>query len=222
MESPVALKLVVFDLDGTLVSTGADLADAVNALRREMSLHPLPRRAVEAHVGQGARHLLRRTLPEVRGLTGTELDRAHRRFIVLYGRRCLVRTRLYPGIRRALASLGGLRLVVLSNKPGGISRKVLRGLGVARRFSAVVGGDEMRRRKPHPAAILDLMRRFHARPAETAVVGDSRFDMEAGRRAHARLCAVTWGFGRRRELARWKPDAVATRASDLPAAIRRL
>jgi phosphoglycolate phosphatase len=222
METPVALKLVVFDLDGTLASTAADLADAVNELRARLGLRRKPRAAIAANVGQGARHLLRHTLPDLPGGPAARMPELYRGFLRLYGRRCLRRTRLYPGVRHALASLPGPALVVLTNKPGALSRRIVRGLGIARRFRAVVGGDEMRKRKPHPAAILDLMRRFHARPSETVVVGDSRFDMEAGRRAHALLCAVTWGFGRRRELARWKPDAVVARAADLPAALRRL
>ncbi|MEK7475672.1 MAG: HAD-IA family hydrolase [Candidatus Coatesbacteria bacterium] len=218
----MALKLVVFDLDGTLASTGADLADAVNELRAGLGLRRKPPAAIAACVGQGARHLLRHTLPEVLGPDPAGMPALYRRFLRLYGRRCLRRTRLYPGVRRALAALRGPTLVVLTNKPGRLSRRILKGLGVAGRFRAVVGGDEMRKRKPHPAAILDLMRRFRARPSETVVVGDSRFDMEAGRRAHALLCGVTWGFGRRRELARWRPDAMVTRAANLPAALRRL
>jgi len=222
MESPVALKLVVFDLDGTLASTGADLADAVNELREKLGLPRKPRTAVVANVGQGARHLLRHMLADLPGGPDARIEELYRQYILLYGRRCLRRTRLYPGIRRALGSLRGPTLVVLSNKSGALSRRILKGLGVACRFRAVVGGDEMRRRKPHPAAILDLMKRFRASPRETAVVGDSRFDMEAGRRAHARLIAVTWGFGRRRELARWHPDRIVTRPAGLPAALRGL
>jgi phosphoglycolate phosphatase len=216
------LKLVVFDLDGTLASTVDDLADAVNILRRRLGFRPLRTAAVARHVGQGAGRLLRNTIPRLSGSLLARHPDLLEEWRAIYRRRCLVRTRLYPGVPAALRRLRGVRMAVLSNKPGDISRRILRGLGLGRRFRAVVGGDEMRRRKPHPAALLDLMRRFHAKPRETIVVGDSRFDMEAGRRAKAKLVAVTWGFGTRRELARWRPDAMVTRVSDLPQVLLRL
>ncbi|MEK7766002.1 MAG: HAD-IIIA family hydrolase [bacterium] len=215
------IKLVVFDLDGTLADTARDLADSVNELRHRFGLTKLSDSAVARHVGQGVGHLLSHTLPPAARAVHPDYPAA---FSAIYRRRCVHRTRLFPGAAAALRRLKaeGYRLAVATNKPGGLSRRILRRLGVLRLFGAVLGGDDVVRKKPHPEVMRTLMRRFHAKPSETVLVGDSRFDMDTGRRARCRLVAVTWGFGSRRELLPWRPAAVISRCSALGPAIARL
>ena len=185
-------KLIVFDLDGTLADTGRDIAESVNELRGLYSLPKLKLQGVVRYVGQGLKYLLARTLP-------AKVRKAHPDFMeecrAIYLRRCLHHTRLFPGVRATLARLRGCRLAVATNKPSIQTERILRGLRIRPRFKAVCGGDDVRRRKPHPEVLLRLMRRFRCRPSQTLIVGDSRFDMEAGRRARCRLCAATYGFG---------------------------
>lgn len=100
----------------------------------------------------------------------------------------------------------GIKMAVASNKPSILSGKILRNLGIRRYFSAVICGDSVKNPKPHPESIYTLMKRFRVSPRETLMVGDSRFDMEAGQRAGTLLAATTFGFGSRKELARYKPD----------------
>lgn len=213
------LRLVIFDLDGTLIDSRGDLAGAVNELRHRHGLPRLAESSVGAHVGQGVAHLLRRTLP---ARLRRERPEYIAEYVRIYRRRCLDRTRLYPGVRSGLNRLAGLRLAVISNKPGRLSRWILSRLGIRRKFSLVLGGDESRMRKPHPAPLRAIMRRLRAAPGRTLMVGDSRFDMEAGRRAGCRLCAVTYGFGTRKELRRWRPDCTISRFSQLGEVVRRL
>jgi phosphoglycolate phosphatase len=233
------LKLAIFDLDGTLADTGRDLADSINELRRRRGLGALAESRILSMVGQGARHLVRRTLPagSSTGGSGKPLrpgtaaerggtDRALREFRSIYQRRCLDRTSLYPGVRSGLAGIAaahsGLRLAVVTNKPRRMTEKILRALGIHRCFAAVLGGDDVARRKPHPLPLLLLMRRFRATGRETLVVGDSRFDMEAGRRAHCILCAVTYGYGAIREITHWHPDFIIRSFSRLPNVLKKL
>ncbi len=135
----------------------------------------------------------------------------------MYLKRCLRHTRLFPGVRATLTRVRGLRLAVATNKPRNSTERILRGLHVRNRFRVVLGGDDVKLRKPHPEIFLKALRRLRVRPRETLVVGDSEFDIEAGRRAGCQTCAVTWGFGSRRELARLNPDFTI---SSFPALIR--
>ncbi len=169
------------------------------------------------HVGQGIVHLLAKTLPPpVRKARPTYLDECR----AIYLKRCLRHTRLYPGVRAVLARLRGMRLAVATNKPRIQTIRILRGLKIRRRLAAVFGGDDVKRRKPHPEVLLRIMRRFNCPPRATLVVGDSRFDMEAGKRARCRLCAVTFGFGQRNELGRWRPDFTIDKFPELLEIVR--
>ncbi len=217
------LGLIVFDLDGTLADTAKDLADSVNELRRVLGLPRVTISKVSLHVGQGVKHLLRRMVPALPAAVRLRHPDLYGEFTRTYIRRCTHRTKLYPGTRAVLRAIPrDIVLAVATNKLGRLSRTILRRLGVADRFKKIIGGDDMRVRKPHPAVLLDLMRRYRARPEETLMVGDSRFDMECGRRAGVRLCACTWGFGSRAELQRWKPDFTIRSISGLTAVIRGL
>jgi phosphoglycolate phosphatase len=217
------VKLVIFDLDGTLADTGRDLADSVNEIRRRRGLKAISRRAVLARVGQGVRNLLVNALPPA---ARRDLDRTITEFRAIYLKRCLDRTRLYPGVSKTLFSMKAarprIRMAVVSNKPRLMSEKILRGLGIRRLFSAVLGGDDTPKRKPHPFPLLKLMDRFGASGAETMMVGDSRFDMEAGKRARCRICAATYGYGTGQETARWRPDYVIPSFSRLNGVLRRI
>ena len=187
-------RLLVFDLDGTLVDSRRDLADATNALLVELGALPLPVDAVAAMVGEGAAVLVRRAL------TASGLDPATPgaldRFLAHYEERLLVHTRPYEGTREALVELHAIcPLAVLTNKPTRATRSVLEGLDLAGFFRWVVGGDTAHGRKPDPAGLQWLMEQAGADPRQTMLIGDSPVDRETALRAGARVCLVRYGFG---------------------------
>ena len=188
-------RLVVFDLDGTLVDSARDLADSVNALVAELGGSPLSVEAVTRMVGDGAATLVRRAL-DAAGV-GPHPPGALERFLALYDERLLVHTRVYDGTIAALERIGRVaRLAVLTNKPGRGTGRVLDGLGLARFFGdAVVAGDGPLPRKPDPAGLGHLIARAGATAGETMMVGDSATDLETARRAGTRVCLARWGFG---------------------------
>lgn len=203
------VEAVAFDLDGTLIDSREDLASGVNAVRRELALPSLPVPRVVEMVGKGARNLVRRALSEENPEPpeGEAFERAFGRFLDLYLDRCLERTRPYPGIGELLDALAGdgerhgLPMAVVTNKPERHTGKILRGLGLDRRFRFFLGGDGLPVKKPDPAPLHEAARRLGVAPERLLFVGDSETDAETARRAGCPLVLVTWGFGTADELA---------------------
>jgi phosphoglycolate phosphatase len=188
------LPLIVFDLDGTLIDSRRDLADAANALIVERGGEPLPVDAITAMVGEGAPLLVARALKAAR--LELDLHSALRRFLELYDERLLVHTRLYDGTREALEALAArAALAILTNKPQHPSERIVDGLGIAPFFRWIVGGDTPYGRKPDPGGLAHLMSLGGAEPADTVLVGDSAIDLRTARAAGIRICLVRYGFG---------------------------
>jgi phosphoglycolate phosphatase len=192
-------RLIAFDLDGTLVDSRRDLADAANELIAELGGTPLAEEAIGLMVGEGARVLVMRAL-RAAGLDGAAqaapLARNLARFLEIYDARLLRHTRPYPGIEAVLtAAQPHARLAVLTNKPARATAAVLEGLGLRSFFEDVVGGDGEWPRKPDPAGLRYLMAQAQATPARTLLVGDSAIDHETAARAGVRCCLATYGFG---------------------------
>ncbi len=185
---------LIFDLDGTLVDTKADLAAATNHVLASFGLPQLASAQVSDYVGHGARVLVERALgPANAGL----VSRGFALFMEYYGAHLLDQTRPYAGIEPFLATAHarGLSLSVLTNKPEALSRAIVAGLGLASYFTAIVGGDTLPAKKPDPQGIAYLQRLTGIDLAETLLIGDSRIDVETGRAAGVATCGVTWGFG---------------------------
>jgi phosphoglycolate phosphatase len=188
-----AFAHVAFDLDGTLVDSRADLAAATNHVRRSFDLPPLEPTTVYGLVGDGARALVERALGPV---APAQLEEGVRRFLAFYGEHLLDATRPYPGIEGVLRALHarGVFLSVLTNKPEGLSRAILEGLGLTRWLEAVVGGDSLPTRKPDPAGVGALRARSGTSAEAFLLVGDSPVDFETAVRAGVGFCGVTWGL----------------------------
>lgn len=191
---------IVFDLDGTLADTRRDLAAAVNRARAGLGLAPLPLAQVASMVGEGARRLVERALPEA--AEATAFEAAFESFLGHYDRLCLETTRLYPGVEEMLRRLGRrFPLALLTNKPEALSRRIVEGLGLGRCFAALVGGDSLPSRKPDPEGLHWLAARLAAPVAELLLVGDSRVDAATARAAGCPFALVEWGFATAEERA---------------------
>ena len=188
------MPLVVFDLDGTLIDSRRDLADAANALIAERGGRPQPVDAISAMVGEGAPLLVKRALTAA-GLDPDDTT-ALPRFLELYDERLLVHTDLYDGTRDAVEALAReATLAVLTNKPQRHSERILEGLEVAPLFRWVIGGDSPLGRKPDPAGLRHLMASAGTSAAGSVMVGDSGIDLRTARAAGIRLCLLRYGFG---------------------------
>ncbi len=207
-------RLLVFDLDGTLVDSTRDLAAAINATIAEMSpaATALPVPVVRSLIGEGAANLVEQSL--ARAGIASPLDAALPIFMRHYAARLLDTTRLYPGVAEGLLALEGRILAVLSNKPGPLCRAILEGLGVAPRFARIWGAGDFPGRKPDPGPLLALMRDLGATAAESVLIGDSAVDVRTARAAGVPVYGVAWGLDPQ-SLRESPPDRILSNLSDL-------
>ncbi|MDA8179089.1 MAG: HAD family hydrolase [Desulfobacteria bacterium] len=210
-------RLLVFDLDGTLVDSKEDLANAVNVALESFDLPPLPHPMIYSYVGDGATTLIRRALPpEKTDLLPEVLDR----FLAYYRRHLLDTTRPYPGVAGALRKWAGIyRMAVLTNKGVAMTREILSGLSLDGYFFEVRGGDSFPTKKPDPEGLLHILRESGVEAREAIMIGDSRNDVQAGRAAGAATCGVTYGLGAS-GFAELPPDFTVDRFPDLFRRIR--
>ena len=191
------MKTALFDLDGTLIDSRADLALAVNLTRQDFGLAPKPQETIVACVGEGVRVLVERAIPERPELWDDMLARQREHYRAHF----LDQTRLYPGVREALSALcgAGWHLGVVTNKPGVFTRPILDRLGVLGFFGAVVGGGDCPALKPDPAPLRLAAAQMGVTLApDDWMIGDHVTDLEAGARAGIRRCFCRYGFGESR------------------------
>jgi len=207
-------RLLVFDLDGTLVDSTRDLASATNAALRQVApdATALPVETVVGFVGNGARVLVERTLRHAR--LDLPADTVLPVFLECYERCLLDTTRPYPGIPEALEALDRCLLAVLTNKPGPLARRLLDGLGLAPRFARIWGAGDVPARKPDGAGLVRLVEELGATPSTTWMIGDSPVDAQTARAAGVRIAGVTWGLAPE-DLRREKPDRLVDDARGL-------
>jgi len=192
------LKLLIFDLDGTLVDSRLDLANAVNAMLRHFKKPELPDEVIASYIGNGAPMLVRRSLGDPDD--ENYVQDALLYFMGYYREHKLDNTYVYDGIFPALdtiiASRNGspMKMAVLSNKPVVPSRGIVDALGLGKYFFQVYGGNSFHTKKPDPAGVAALLEEAGARPEETAIIGDSDVDVITARNAGIYSVGVTYGL----------------------------
>jgi phosphoglycolate phosphatase len=189
---------VVWDLDGTLVDSAADIATSLNRLLGENHLAALDEPRIRNMIGEGVAVLIRRGFQEHDVTPDPQrLEQLVERFLVIYTEVATASTRLFPGAREALKSLrdAGLRQAVCTNKPESITRQVLAGLGIAGYFDVVIGGDTLPRNKPDPLPLRTALESLQATPERSLMVGDSAIDVQTAHAAGVGVAFVTFGYG---------------------------
>jgi phosphoglycolate phosphatase len=213
VKSFTGVRVLIFDLDGTLIDSKLDLALSVNAMLRKAGRAEIAYDAISALVGNGAPVLVRRALGD--SASDADVERSLAFFLSYYREHMLDNTVLYPGVLECLENLDGRFLAVLTNKPERFSRDILKGLGIARYFQYVYGGNSFEKKKPDPIGVHTLLGHFAAAPQDAMVVGDSPVDVETARNAGTWACGVTYGLGSDR-LPDSSPDLLVDSLAQLP------
>jgi len=214
-------RLVMFDLDGTLVDSVPDLAVAVDALLLERKYAAAGEEKVRLWVGNGASTLVRRALANAEGIDESQVnDALHqqslKRFLHHYRRVSGHYSKLYPGVKKALERLrqAGVRLTLVTNKPSEFVPHLLADFGIDQMFDAWLGGDSLEQKKPHPAPLLKLMQKYRVEAAQTLMVGDSRSDISAGKAARVATLGVSYGYNHGQPISDESPSWVCSNLDD--------
>jgi phosphoglycolate phosphatase len=196
---PHKIRLLIFDLDGTLIDSRLDLVHSVNATLRHMKRPELPDDVIASYVGDGAPALIGRALGKE--AANEKLVRSGLEYFLTYYREHkLDHTHVYQGINEALASMQNShngqprKMAVLSNKPVHPSRAIVEALGLGKFFPLVYGGNSFATKKPDPEGAQTILRETRSEPHETLIVGDSWVDVLTGHNAGTWTCGVTYGF----------------------------
>jgi phosphoglycolate phosphatase len=196
-----SFPVYLFDIDGTLLDSADDICGAIQQVLASTNCQPQSFEFLRGYIG---RHLLDTFGDVLPGYPPEQINELIQQYRTIYLGRGHANTRVYPGVREALAALGG-RKSTATTKGTPTTRAVLRQFGLIDFFDHVQGSDGIPC-KPAPDVILAAMNALEARPEDCLMVGDSAADMEAGRRAGVKTCAVTYGYGDRREMSRFQPD----------------
>ena len=213
-----SLRLLVFDLDGTLIDSGADLCASVNAMLRHFGRPELPQAVISTYIGDGAARLVSRSLGEPEDCD--YLDSAVAYFLDYYREHKLDQTYVYPGVLPALDSLRGAArsMAVLTNKPIGPSQAICDALGLSPYFFRIYGANSFATKKPNPEGLLALVREAGVTVEETLMIGDSDVDVMTARNAGVWSMGCSYGLSPH-TLAIVPPDCLVDTPTDWPLAL---
>ena len=209
-------KLIIFDLDGTLINTIADLGSSTNYALKRLGYPTHDLESYKMRVGNGINNLFRRALPEGEK-TDENVLRIRREFIPYYNAHNTDLSRPYPGMIELLEALQGegVLLAVASNKYQEATSKIITELLPTIRFSAILGQSEGINIKPDPQIVYDILATTNMAKDDVFYIGDSGVDMQTGLNAGVETCGVTWGFRSREELESFHPHHIVDSVEEL-------
>lgn len=207
-----SVRLIIFDLDGTLIDSKYDIAAAVNLTLGDLDLPTLPPEKIFTFVGDGVKRLLRLSVGEA---NEARYEEALRIFREHYLAHCLDTTQLYPGLDQLFDGRDTRMKALATNKSLEYTLRITEGLKIKDLFAAIEGPLDQSDLKPDPGMLLRIMDRLSVRPEEAVLVGDSTNDVRAAQAAGVSACAVGYGYGNRDKVSALNPDYHCEKPGDL-------
>jgi phosphoglycolate phosphatase len=188
----MAIKLIIFDLDGTLIDSSTDICHAINHATEGTGIRPVSVQETVTLIGEGISKLFEKLIEN--GKVAIDKEPLVARFLDYYSAHVVDHTPVYPGVEATLKELADYRKVIVSNKREDLSTRALESLGIASYFDFIAGSDSTPARKPSPVPIQFVLAKYGIATDEAVIVGDSNYDIEAGRAAGIKTIAVTYGY----------------------------
>jgi phosphoglycolate phosphatase len=188
----MAIKIIIFDLDGTLVDSSVDICHAINYAIEGTGIKPVSVERTIQLIGEGISRLFEKLVEAEK--SDADRDMLAARFMEHYNAHLTDNTPLYPGVKDTLESLKEYRKVIITNKRQDASAKILDTLGIAKYFDFIAGSDTTPGKKPSPIPIQFVLEKYGLKPDDAVIIGDSNFDVEAGKAAGIKTIAVTYGY----------------------------
>jgi phosphoglycolate phosphatase len=213
-------KMVLIDVDGTLVDSVPDLAFCVDEMMKQLGMPVRGEAAVRQWVGNGVQRLTERALTnDLDGYPDAELFAcAMPIFMELYAENTSKRSRLYDGVVEGLdflQSCKGLKLGCVTNKAEQFTLPLLKDLGIFDRFEIIISGDTLPEKKPHPLPLLHAAEKLCVKPEDAVMIGDSKSDVKAARAAGFQIICMTYGYNHGEDIRNYHPDAVIDSMTEL-------
>jgi phosphoglycolate phosphatase len=191
------IKLIMFDLDGTLIDTSKDITNALNYAIKPYGFKDLSVEDTIKMIGEGVTRLIEKILTNEKSQLRDEVIK---KFLDYYSEHLVDYSSIYPYVRETLEMLNGYKKAVISNKRGYLSMRLLDRLSLLKYFDLVIGSDTISERKPSPTPVIYVFTKLGIDPHESIIVGDSNYDIEAGKKAGIKTVAVTYGYRERQYL----------------------
>lgn len=211
------VRLIIFDLDGTLVDSRIDITNAINYALKPYGIGPYTVEEITSLVGRGITKLIEDLIKPYKEIP---INNVIERFLEHYERHIIDNTRPYAGVKETLEELRDYKKAVISNKREYLSKKALEGLGLLRYFEIVLGSDSTPEKKPSPLPVRMVLEKLNIPGSEAVIVGDSDLDIKAGKSAGVLTIAVSYGY-RPRELL-LEADHIINNIRELPGLVKSL
>jgi len=214
-------KVLIFDLDGTLIDSALDLALAINHMLITLNKTPFDESTIHTWVGNGAQILVQRALSGSikinSNIEDTYVAQALDIFLNYYAKHLCVKTQLYPQVHSTIHHLkqNGYTLAIVTNKPYAFVSPILECLGLANIFDIILGGDSLCEKKPHPMPLMHVAKQCKVTIQECIMIGDSKNDILAAKACNMHSIAVRYGYNYGESIASYKPNAIVDNFSEI-------